>query len=235
MKHYPFFLSASLSLFTLSAANGATVLGIGTAALLGGDITDPENDGVDVENTAGTNFNWSSISATAEAFFTDATAGGPSEGSYDIFDNKVGGGEAKYCCGAANWSVTIQMPIAFELSHFTATSSNDSIGRDPDVWQIQGSTDGTNWTNIYSYNNEGTTPWSARNQVVRFDGAGSDFTTPAAYDWFRINVDSVTSTQGSGGAVALGELELFGTPVPEPSGTILCGLAALGFALRRKR
>jgi hypothetical protein len=42
---------------------GATmeVLGIGTAALLGGDLTDPENDGDEAAGPSDPSWNWKSI------------------------------------------------------------------------------------------------------------------------------------------------------------------------------
>ena len=54
-------------------AQAYTVLGTGTSALLGGDLTDPENNGVDGSNT---NWNWSSIDASSEKYWG-------SEGSYN--------------------------------------------------------------------------------------------------------------------------------------------------------
>ena len=44
-------------------AQAYTVLGTGSGALLGGDLTDPENNGVDGSNT---NWNWTSINASSE-------------------------------------------------------------------------------------------------------------------------------------------------------------------------
>ena len=38
---------ALVLLFSTAGARAFTVLGAGTGALLGGDLTDPENDGVD--------------------------------------------------------------------------------------------------------------------------------------------------------------------------------------------
>ena len=61
------------------------VLGTGAAALIGGDLTDPEDDGVDGENT---NWNWTSISASSEEKWTH-------EGSFNVFDNNVGSSNNK--------------------------------------------------------------------------------------------------------------------------------------------
>jgi hypothetical protein len=56
------------ALFVITAPLPAfTILGSGTSALLGGDLTDPENDGSDV---TGANFNWVSITASSENYWT---------------------------------------------------------------------------------------------------------------------------------------------------------------------
>ena len=65
------------------------VLGTGTAALLGGDLTDPENDGAP---DADEGYN-AIFSANEEPGF------GGGEFSFNVFDNLLGGGNAKWCCG----------------------------------------------------------------------------------------------------------------------------------------
>ena len=102
----------------------------------GGDLTDPENDGVD---GAHTNWNWSSISASSEPRWTG-------EGSYNVFDNKVGSSQNKWCCNGPTQWIAVEFAQAYVLTSFTITSGNDVPSRDPDVWKIQGSNDGNNWT-----------------------------------------------------------------------------------------
>ena len=53
---------------------------------------------------------------------------------------------------------------AYVLTHFTITSGNDVAGRDPDIFKIQGSNNGSDWTDIYSYSNNGTSPWGSDRQ-----------------------------------------------------------------------
>jgi hypothetical protein len=69
-----------------NVSNSVEILGTGASALVGGDLTDPEDDGVD---GAHTNWNWSSISASSEPKWT-------AEGSYNVFDNKVGSSNNKW-------------------------------------------------------------------------------------------------------------------------------------------
>ena len=165
---------------------------------MGGDLTDPEDDGVD---GAHTNWNWSSISASSEPKWT-------AEGSYNVFDNKVGSSNNKWCCNAPTQWIAVEFSQAYTLNSFTIASGNDVGNRDPDQWKIQGSNDGNNWTDIFTYSNDGTSPWSDRNQVLKYSGGGDDFATPDAYLHFRYHVTSVKS----GSQHQINELEFFGTP-----------------------
>lgn len=179
-----------------STPNGAQLsfLGTGTGALLTSDLTDPENDGSDA-TLAGTNFNW--VSATSSTKPNFATT----EGGLNIFDNKVGGGEAKFCCDGGTWSATVHFPALTSLTHFTITSSDDAPERDPRVWQIQGSNDGVNFTNLIAFNWPQQQIWTARNQVLRVNLPSPSF--PYTYIRYRV--------QSSGGVNnALGEIEYFG-------------------------
>ena len=195
-----FFILTIILLFSVlnnSTLIAATVLGTGSGALLGNDLTDPEDNGVD-SGTNGSNFNWTSINASSKKTFAG-------EGSYSVFDNNVDGGSAKWCCDNPTQWIYVQLSQSYVLSHFTITSGNDVAGRDPDIWKIQGSNDGSNWTDIYSYSNNGNSPFSARLQVIKYTGAGDDFATPDSYSYFRYYV---TSTVSSGHQI--NELEFFG-------------------------
>jgi hypothetical protein len=180
----------------------ATVLGTGAGALLGGDLTDPENDG---QADANVGYN-ATFSSNNEPGF------GGGEFSFNVFDNQVGGGNAKWCCDAATpanpkWvQADFGADNKYLMTHFTITSSNDSPGRDPLNWKILGSNDGTNFTTIFTSN--GTNFWSGgvRNQVILFQ-AGVDFPIPTeTFSIFRYEATGVVS----GTAHALNELEFFG-------------------------
>ncbi|MBL49426.1 MAG: hypothetical protein CMP28_10800 [Roseibacillus sp.] len=180
------------SILALLAANPPThaseILGIGTGALLGGDLTDPEDDG---SPDANTNYNAVFASSSKQNF-------GPPEGAFNVFDNRIGGGNDKWCCGndpnSAQWvQATFDQPVT--LSHFTIASGNDTPGRDPVDWEVQGSNDGVNFTTIFSH--AGSNLWTARNQVIRWDGGGVDFATPPSYTTIRL---ATTATGLGGGA-----------------------------------
>ena len=189
-----------IDLGKVSEVNARVILGTGTSSLIGGDLTDPEDDGIDGTDGAAGNWNWTSILASSENAWI-------SEGAYNVFDNQVGGGDMKWCCEGPTQSIYVQFSTTYVLTHFTITSGNDAGGRDPDQWEIQGSNDGTNWTTIFEYDDDGTSPFTARSQVIRYNGSGDDFDTPDAYSYFRYIVTSVVS----GSMHQINELEFFGT------------------------
>ena len=72
---------------TINIAQAEKVLGVGTDSLLGGDLTDPEDDG-DPEADKGYN---AIFSANDEPGF------GGGESAFNVFDNQLGPGNAKWC------------------------------------------------------------------------------------------------------------------------------------------
>ena len=152
-----------LSFFSATAITQASIiLGTGTGALIGGDLTDPENDIIDntndlPPNSAGANFNW--IAATSndpQIFFGDPSPTGSRQGVLDLFDNEVGGDiNSKWCCTGPNnlggsIHATLEFALPVQLTHFTIASGGDAAFRRPTDWSIQGSNDGVNFTPIFS-------------------------------------------------------------------------------------
>jgi hypothetical protein len=185
-----------------STPDGVVVegLGFGTAALLTSDFTDRENNISDA-TAAGTGFDWVSSAATNKPDFRTA------EGALNVFDNKVAGGEAKWCCDPPSvsipaQSVTVRMPYPIALTHFTMASSEDAPERDPRKWSIQGSNDGTNFTTIFVQDDAKMSFWGTnRLYVMKFTLAA-----PApVYKWFRYSVTATNSTMHS-----ISEIEYFG-------------------------
>lgn len=176
-----------------------TTLGTGTGALLGGDLTDPENDGNESLGEADPSWNWVDAFANSEPGF------GGGEFAFNVFDNTLGSGNAKWCCANATPAspkfVGAEFAGPIELTHFTISSANDVAGRDPIWWHIEGSNDGTNWEPIF-VQDAPTAIWSARLQVVRVD---LDQPSPP-FTHFRYIAFQTNST-----AHQLGELEFFGT------------------------
>lgn len=225
--------SATAAEATLSNG-GATmeVLGIGNAALLGGDLTDPEDDGNEAAGDTDPSWNWKAIFSNAEPGFNGVALPGTPAGterSYNVFDNVAdGGGDAKWCCGepltgatlSANnpLNITVQLKERHRLTHFTVTSANDTPTRDPRDWQILGSNDGTVWEPIFTQiggaiagqtttTNTTLSLWgNTRNQVNKFT-----LTKPSrAYTFIRFQCSATYITAATGAFFQLTEIEYFG-------------------------
>ena len=164
---------------------------------------------------------------------------GGGEFAFNVFDNlTTGGGNNKWCCGDQNnfpvnpISIDAIFTQRFVLTQFTITSGNDTPARDPRVWQILGSNDGTTFTPIFTQNDPSVSLWGAvRDEVLEFD-SGSDFSAPAAYSTFRFQTSATGATTGA--RFQLAELEYFGTPVPEPSAIVFLSVATVIAASTRR-
>jgi hypothetical protein len=211
------FLGLSLLGICIGPVQAYEILGTGTQALVRSDATDVGNDGNEacvVNGQAALQCGFdATFSSNNEAFFESG------EGAFNVFDNQVGAGNSKWCCDAPaagiddpvtpedeSGSLFVQAELAqsIVLHAFTIATGNDiQPQRDPDIWKIQGSSDGVTYTDIYSYSADGSSPFTAANQVLLFR-AGRDYALPAAYRFFRYRVFStVGGTQHH-----LNELEL---------------------------
>ncbi len=123
-----FMLIIACSLISTSdMVQAEEILGIGTDALPGGDLTDPEDDGAP-DSDDGYN---AIFSANEEPGF------GGGEFSFNVFDNRLGPGNDKWCCGRGGGipeeglHVTVELEEIYALTHFTVSSVNDIPARDP--------------------------------------------------------------------------------------------------------
>lgn len=214
-------LVVAATLLATSADASIIRPGYANAGLVGGDLTDPENNG---NPEADIGYNATFRSSVEQGF-------GGGEYAFNVFDNRVGGGNDKWCCETNVWVEANFGSKRYTLTSFTASSANDVPGRDSNRWQILGSNDGINYTAIFSYDKTQSV-WTDRHQTVQFF-AGTDYTLPASYSIFRYASTRVVSDSMH----QLAELEFFGTQaeVPEPASILLISLGALGFAARRKR
>jgi hypothetical protein len=221
---------AALLCVSLGSASAFTIRGTGTGSLIGGDLTDPENDGLPDTDQ---NYN-ATFSSSEEPGF------GGGEFAFNVFDNlTTGGGNNKWCCGDQNnfpvnpISIDATFTQRFVLTQFTITSGNDTPTRDPRAWQILGSNDGTTFTPIFTQNDLNASLWgTVRDEVLEFD-SGTDFPAPAAYSTFRFQTTATGATTGA--RFQLAELEYFGTPVPEPSAIAFLSVATVIAASTRRR
>ena len=188
---------------TSDIAQAEEVLGVGTDSLLGGDLTDPEDDG-NPESDDGYN---------AKFTANDEPGFGGGESAFNVFDNRLGPSNDKWCCGRGGgipkeglW-VTAEFEEPYALTHFTVSSANDVPARDPTVWEVQGSIDGKEFETIYAH--DGDSFWDARLQVVLFE-AGEDYDVQkVGYKFFR-HVTFDTASNPAGAYFQIGEIEFFG-------------------------
>ena len=187
---------------TSDMVHAEKVLGTGTASLLGGDLTDPEDDG-SPETDEGYN---AIFSANDEPGF------GGGENAFNVFDNRLGPSNDKWCCGRGGGilkeglHVTAEFEKLYALTHFTVSSANDYPERDPTEWEVQGSVDGEEFTTIYAH--DGDSFWDQRLQVVLFE-AGKDFDVQkVGYRFFR-HVTFNTVANPNGAYFQIGEIEFF--------------------------
>ena len=185
-----------------------TIIGTGTKALLGGDLTDPEDDGAPEEDT---NYNAKFTSSDEPGF-------GGGEFAFNVFDNILGPGNDKWCCGKGGigdgegMHITAELDAPHLLTHYTLSSANDVPDRDPTTWEVQGSNDGEKFTTIFSY--DGDNLFTDRLQVIRFD-AGEDFDAQTTgYRFFR-HITFKTANWPNGAFFQIGEIEYFGTPADD--------------------
>ena len=188
---------------TSDLVHAEEVLGTGTESLLGGDLTDPEDDGEpDVDKGYDAKF-----SSNEEPGF------GGGEFSFNVFDNRLGPINDKWCCGKGGGIpdeglyITAEFEEQYALTHFTVSSANDVPARDPTVWEVQGSNDGKKFDTIFAH--DGDSFWDQRLQVVLFE-AGEDYDRQKiGYKFFR-HVTFDTASNPNGAYFQIGEIEFFG-------------------------
>ncbi|MEZ6120765.1 MAG: hypothetical protein R3C28_29890 [Pirellulaceae bacterium] len=183
------------------------ILGTGTGALLGNDLTDLGDDGA-----ADADIGYDAIFDSS-----DEQGFGGGEFAFNVFDNRLGPGNDKWCCGMGGgidednpaW-VSAQLPVPHFLTHFTVSSANDVPERDPIFWAIQGSNNGNDYTDIYVYE-DGISPWDERLQVALFS-SGEDFPVQEqSYEYFRMaTYDTLNNPNGA--YFQIGEIKFFGNP-----------------------
>ncbi|MFJ6194835.1 ThuA domain-containing protein [Micromonospora sp. NPDC092111] len=105
--------------------------------------------------------------------------------------------------------LTAKLDRPVVISRYALTSANDFPGRDPKNWRLQGSADGTTWTDLDSRTNE-TFP-------QRFQTKQYGFTNATAYQHYRLDI---TANSGEP-ATQLAELWLIGPDAgPAPDSTV---------------
>jgi hypothetical protein len=248
MKISTLSIVALLVCFAASTAWSGTItfVGKGNGALQHNgttkiDITDPDNDNVIDTAEWGTGPTASNNGGAGAGTFN-----GPNNGSEHwakVFDNHApggtsgntgpwGGNTSKMCCNFLGGTDTnfVEMHSSttqYNITGYTIANTNDSSPqRDPTAWRLEGSNNGgTTWSNI-----DTVTGHSFGGTDEVWEVAAVD--TPGDYSSFRFVFTA------SGGGLAIGEIEVFGTVVPEPSTFALAAfglLGLMGFRRRRQR
>ncbi len=185
-------------------------------SLGGGDLTDIENDG---DSTDGSGFD--------AVFDASHKPDWGSQEAFRLFDNENADLDSQWYDENAQrylWA-TATFPEPFVLRSFALTSGMIDKLLDPSEWEIHGSMDGETFEPIFRWNDQLDSIWTNRNQTLLFE-AGIHFRKPKAYTTFRFLSVYTLGDQ----RLQLGELELFGSPLPpqitksrKPQGRFFCG------------
>ena len=124
----------------------------------------------------------------------------PNETKDKLFDGK---NDTKWLARTPTGWVTMKLDKPVAVVNYALTSANDSSGRDPKDWKLQGSQDGETWTTLDTRTGE---TFPSRFQTRQFQ-----FTNTTAYQHYRLEI-----TANSGEPLTqLAELRLFSAnPTP---------------------
>jgi hypothetical protein len=138
------------------------------------------NNGNDITNLGG------SVSTQ----YSDSPA---AESAGNLIDNNH---NTKYLTFHNSAWVQYQATTNYVVDRYSVTSANDAVERDPLSWTLQGSTNGTTWTNLDTRSGEDF-PYRYQKRVFTFSNS-------TAYRYYRL-----TFTNNSGTLLQLAELEFF--------------------------
>lgn len=128
----------------------------------------------------------------------------PNETAVKLSDNNE---STKWLAFARTAWIAYRLNAAAVVTKYSLTSANDFDGRDPVSWTLQGSQDGTTWTDIDTRTNE--------DFPERFQRREFEITNTTAYAHYRLNI----TANGGESATQLADWGLFtadSVPPPEP-------------------
>ena len=134
-----------------------------------------------------------------------------------MFDNVLAAGNGKWCCTDATVDsprhITVEFADVIRLTHFTVSSANDVPARDPQTWSIQGSNDGTTFTDIFTHDDDESQWGQTRFQVNKYT-----LDVPS----LRYKFIRYICYRTADALHQIGEIEYFGLPGPgTPTITLL--------------
>ncbi|SEE54330.1 ThuA domain-containing protein [Jiangella alba] len=125
----------------------------------------------------------------------------PNEDAPKLVDGNV---NTKWLGFVRTAQITVRLTEAAAVNQYALSSANDSAGRDPQDWTLQGSNDGTTWTDIDRRTNE--------DFPERFQTKAYTIANTTAYEYLRLDI-----TRNSGDSITqLAELQFFAGDIVEP-------------------
>lgn len=119
-----------------------------------------------------------SLTASYPYLATDQRNNSPvAEGIACAFDGDV---STKYLTSANSTWLQLKFEQAFKVTQYSITSANDSPGRDPKNWALQGSNDGSNWETLETRLNE-VFDFRFQKRVFEIDNN-------VAYNYYRLTI-----------------------------------------------
>jgi len=138
---------------------------------------------------------------------TGVTASGENPPSETAVKAADADSSTKWLVKASTGWLQYQLDAAQTVKQYTLTSANDSSGRDPKAWTVQGSTDGKTWVDIDTQKDQ---TFSDRYVTNTYTVA-----KPGAYTFYRLNI-----TQNNGDSlIQLADWDIQdGSDTPTPAG-----------------
>ncbi|MBI9019385.1 MAG: PKD domain-containing protein [Phycisphaerae bacterium] len=102
------------------------------------------------------------ISPDGKISHKSQTSAMPGEGIKNLLDKNP---KSKLCIKSKNTQIQYVLPESCRLCSYSFTSANDAPGRDPENWTLEGSENGTDWTEIDQQKNQS---FKDRYQVNRY-------------------------------------------------------------------
>ncbi len=164
--------------------------GVELSGLIGGDLTDPEDDGF-----------------LAVDYFGGASSSSPSgEEPSRALDNLIGAKWLAFATSGTNYDIDFQDVLPRVIDRYTITSANDAPARDPYSWTLSGSVDGETYTVVDSRD--------AQDFAGRHETRLYEFVNSTAYTHYRFDFQTEYGVTGSNrpDAFQLAEIELLSSP-----------------------
>jgi len=109
-----------------------------------------------------------------------------------------GDSSTKFLARSSTVWLRVSFNSSFEVEQYSITSANDSPGRDPKNWRLEGSDNGTSWTALDTRTNQS---FNSRFQKRYFN-----VSNPGSYKYYRLNVNA---NNGDGSMTQLADWLLY--------------------------